>query len=163
MWQDKGFIEDGSADVQPAMDILEGLIVSVRTFYEQLPETELHQPPAPGKWSKKQILGHLVDSAINNLKRFTDIQVLDQPYIVVPYRQDDLVSLNHYQELPLAHILDLWQSLNRQIVFVVRHIPAEKLAYQVQPGYNQTGMQTLTWLICDYVAHMQHHLKQIKG
>jgi hypothetical protein len=158
MWQDSGFIEDGSTNVQVAMNRLEELIVSVRGDYEQLPENELLRFPAPGKWSKKQILGHLIDSAVNNLKRFTDAQVLDQPYIVVGYRQDDLVALNHYQELPLHHLLDLWQSLNRQIVFVVRSIPAEKLSYPVQPGYNQTGTQTLAWLIGDYVAHMQHHL-----
>jgi hypothetical protein len=158
MRQDYGFIEDGSTNVQVAMNRLEELIVSVRGYYEQLPENELLRFPAPGKWSTKQILGHLIDSAINNLKRFTDAQVLDQPYIVVGYRQDDLVVLNHYQELPLHHLLDLWQSLNRQIVFVVRSIPAEKLSCVVQTGYNPTGTQTLAWLIGDYVAHMQHHL-----
>lgn len=162
MWQDKGFIEDGSTNVHTAMNHLEILLSSVRSYYEQLPGNELQAFPAPGKWSKKQVLGHLVDSAINNLKRFTDAQVLDQPYMIISYRQDDLVALNHYQELPLTHILDLWQSLNQQIIFVVRHIPAEKLAYPVVPGYNQTGTQTLAWLICDYVAHMEHHLQQGK-
>jgi hypothetical protein len=70
-----------------------------------------------------------------------------------------LMEVNAYQELPLQHLLILWQSLNQQIVFVVRNIPVDKLAYEVQPQYNQTGSQTLAWLICDYVAHMEHHLR----
>ncbi|MBV9988227.1 MAG: DinB family protein, partial [Chitinophagaceae bacterium] len=122
---------------------------------------ELRKQPAPGKWSRKQLLGHLVDSAINNLKRFTDAQIQEQPYTVISYKQNELVALNNYQELPLAHLLQLWQSLNRQIIYVCRLIPEQKLMHPVDPQYEKTGTQTLAWLICDYVAHMQHHVKQM--
>jgi hypothetical protein len=159
MWQDKGFIQDGSTDTGAAMVRLQTLISLVRAKYESLQTDELLNAPAPGKWSRQQVLGHLVDSAINNLKRFTDAQLVEQPYIIIPYKQDGLMEVNAYQELPLQHLLILWQSLNQQIVFVVRNIPVDKLAYEVQPQYNQTGSQTLAWLICDYVAHMEHHLR----
>ncbi len=161
MFPAKGYATGDQADVSPGMDRLETLLISVRRYYETLSPEALLQHPAPGKWSKQQVLGHLIDSAINNLKRFTDAQVMDQPYTIIPYRQDDLMAINIYQQLPLAHLLDLWQSLNRQIVFVVRSIPAEKLTYKVQPQYDETGTQTLAWLICDYVAHMEHHLHQV--
>lgn len=141
------------------MQQLAELIIHVREKYEQSSEGELLSFPAPGKWSKQQILGHLTDSAVNNLKRFTDVQFMDQPYQIISYRQNEVVAVNHYQELPLQHLLGLWQSLNQQIIFVVQKIPEAKLAYHVQPQYNQTGMQTLAWLICDYVAHMKHHLR----
>ena len=159
MWQDKGFFTGDTPDVNSAMEELALLLSVVRSKYENLTPGELLQQPAPGKWSKQQVLGHLIDSAINNLKRFTDAQLLEQPYLIISYKQDGLMEVNGYQELPLQHLLNLWQSLNQQIIFVVRKIPADKLAYTVQPQYDQSGMQTLAWLICDYVAHMKHHLR----
>jgi hypothetical protein len=159
MWQDKGFLQEGETDVADAMKQLTVLITQVPAKYESLSADELLQPPAPGKWSRQQVLGHLIDSAINNLKRFTDSQLLDQPYIIISYKQDGLMEVNNYQGLPLQHLLTLWQALNQQIIFVVKNIPAPKLAYQVEPQYEQTGTQTLEWLICDYVAHMKHHLR----
>lgn len=127
--------------------------------FRNFSEEQRLQKPAPGKWSKQEILGHLIDSAINNLKRFTEIPFLPQPYTVIRYRQDDLVIINHYQELPIDHLLDLWQHLNKQIVYVVDRIPSEKLGYSVIIPAGEE--KTLTWLIADYVDHMEHHLRQI--
>ncbi len=162
MWQNNGFIAGGRTDVSAAMDQLELLIDYVRKQLESLGTEEVLRQPAPGKWSRQQVLGHLVDSAVNNLKRFTDVQFSVQPYKVISYKQDELVAVNNYQELPLTHLLDLWQSLNRQIIFVVKNIPADKLLYTVHPPYDEEpGSQTLAWLVCDYVVHMQHHIGQM--
>jgi len=159
MWQDKGFMKEAATDVPAAMQQLASLIVHVREQYEKTSEEELLSAPAPGKWSKQQVLGHLVDSAVNNLKRFTDAQFAEQPYRIISYKQNELVAVNHYQQLPLQHMISLWQLLNQQIIFVAEKIPAPVLAYEVLPQYNETGIQTLAWLICDYVEHMKHHLR----
>lgn len=158
MWQDKGFVQDNAINAAAAMKNLASLIISVRTKFENLTEDELLLQPAQGKWGRQQVLGHLVDSAVNNLKRFTDAQLLEQPYVVIGYKQDGLMAVNDYQHLPLQHILTLWQALNQQVIFVVERIPAEKLSYIVQTQYNSPQPQTLEWLICDYVMHMKHHL-----
>jgi DinB superfamily len=160
MWQDAGFLT-GKADVRSAMKELAHYIETIPGKYKQLTAEDLLKHAAAGKWSKQEILGHLVDSAINNLKRFTDIQFLPQPYIVQSYRQNELVAVNNYQALPLDHLLNLWQALNRQVIFTVENIPAEKLHYPVNPQYANNEMKTLGWLICDYVAHMEHHWKQV--
>ena len=156
----KGYGQE-SIDVTAAMQQLE---IHIETFpgkMKELGSEELLKRPAPGKWSKQEILGHLVDSAINNLKRFTEIQFLPRPYTVISYKQNELVVVNDYQNLPLQHLLDLWRSLNRQIVFVVKSIPADKLNYQVDPQYENKEVKILSWIICDYVAHMEHHFRQI--
>lgn len=54
-------------------------------FLHTAPEA-LSQRPAPGKWSQKEILGHLIDSGINNLQRFTEIQFSPQPYPIQKYK-----------------------------------------------------------------------------
>lgn len=162
MWQEAGFFK-GQENVQTVLQQLAHHIDTIPGRYLQMNEQDLLERPAEGKWSRKEILGHLIDSAVNNLKRFTDIQHSAQPYTIQSYSQVHLVTENNYQELPLSHLLQLWQSLNRQIVFVARNIPAEKLASKVQPQYNNKEMKTLGWLIADYVAHMEHHWKQVFG
>lgn len=129
-------------------------------FSELAPE-ELERRPYPGKWSKKEILGHLIDSAINNLKRFVDVLSQPQPYIIQRYWQDELVVINRYQDLPLDHLLHVWRSLNQQIVYVISDIPSDKLAYQVMTPAGER--QTLEWLILDYLDHMDHHWRQVFG
>ena len=148
-------------DTRAAMKQLETYIESFPIKLKQFSSEELLKRSAPGKWSTQEILGHLIDSAVNNLKRFTETQFLSQPYIVISYLQNELVIVNDYQDLPLKHLLDLWQSLNRQIIFVVKAIPADKLSYPVDPQYESREMKTLGWIICHYVAHMEHHFGQI--
>ena len=148
-------------DTGAAMKQLETYIESFPIKMKQFSSEELLTRSAPGKWSTQEILGHLIDSAINNLKRFTEIQFLSQPYTVISYMQNELVIVNDYQNLPLQHLLNLWQSLNRQIVFVVKTIPADTLNYPVDPQYESWEMKTLAWIICDYVAHLEHHFGQI--
>ncbi|GAB4032594.1 DinB family protein [Spirosoma gilvum] len=148
-----------------ALDRLRTYIIDVPAALNALSEQELTLN-TPGKWSRKEILGHLIDSAINNLKRFTDAQFAEEPYPVQRYDQNKLVAVNHYQMLPLPHLLLLWGSLNTQIVYVIDNLPFEVLALPIQLPYsnqvnNTIEKLTLGWLFEDYVSHMEHHLKTL--
>ena len=153
----------GEINMPKAIQRLEAHINDFPRRLQLLSEEELLRRPSADKWSKQEILGHLVDSAINNLKRFTEIQFEPQPYSIISYKQDLLVTVNNYQALPLGHLLQLWQSLNRQIVYVIQNIPAEKLDFKVDPQYENKEIKTLGWIISDYVAHMEHHFRQVFG
>ena len=159
-WQTAGFYNE-AVNVGSCMKLLEAHIKEVPVLFKAFTDQELLQKPAPGKWSKKEILGHLIDSALNNLQRFTEVQFLPQPYHIVSYRQNELVDANHYQELPTNHLVELWGALNRQIMYVVQNMPGENFEFPVDPKYENGEMRTLGWVICDYVAHMEHHLKQV--
>lgn len=156
-----GSYNQGVVDIPNSMQRLESHINDFPGMLQQLTRQELVRKPASDKWSKQEIVGHLIDSAINNLKRFTEIQFEPQPYTIVSYKQDELISVNNYQSLPIEHMIQLWQSLNRQIVYVVRNIPAEKLNLEVDPQYENKEIKSLGWIIADYVAHMEHHFRQI--
>jgi hypothetical protein len=148
-------------DLQTALSQLEKHIPEVLLQFKQVARDGMLQKPAPGKWSKQEILGHLIDSAVNNLKRFTDAQYFPQPYTVIRYNQDELVVINRYQQLPWEHLLQLWSILNKQVLYVAGNIPAEKLAYTIITTSGES--KTLEWLVIDYVEHMEHHLKQLFG
>lgn len=147
-------------NVKEAMGRLSAHIQQTPGTFKKFSEAELLHRAATGKWSRKEILGHLIDSAINNLKRFTEIQFLPQPYKVIPYRQNELVIVNQYQDLPLDHLLNTWKALNQQIIYAVNNIPEEKLNYVLEPS-DIKEVKNLAWIICDYVAHMEHHFKQL--
>lgn len=157
----EGGYNEGEVDIPNTMLRLEKYITELPGLYRELSSEELLYKPAPGKWSKQEVLGHLIDSAINNLKRATEIQFLPQPYFIISYQQNELVMVNRYQVLPLDHLLQLWQSLNQQMVYVVKNIPEESLALKVKPQYANNETKTLGWIIADYVAHLEHHLKQV--
>lgn len=148
-------------NLQTALSRLEKHIQEVPVNFKQLAADIILKRPAPGKWSKQEILGHLIDSAINNLKRFTDAQYFPQPYTVIRYNQDELVVINGYQQLPLDQLLLLWSALNKQVLQVISNIPAEKLSYTIITPSGDA--RTIEWLAIDYVDHMEHHLKQVFG
>lgn len=112
------------------------------------------------KWSKKEILGHLIDSALYNLQRFTEIQYAEKPYRVRSYHQDEQVKANHYQERESSELIALWAGLNRQIAFVMQHQTEESLAL---PLLLPDGTSSdLRFLMTDYIDHLQHHLIEIR-
>jgi len=136
-------------------------IAEVPEKFSVLSEPEVSIRPQPHKWSKKEILGHLCDSAQNNLQRFIRAQYEEQPQTVIKYDQEQWVKLMGYQDLPFDQVLSLWVSLNKQVAAVIERTPENHL----QKGYPFSDGQivTLGWLIDDYVDHLEHHLKQIFG
>ena len=77
---------------------LEIAIHQLSNYLNRTSEEKISVKLNPEKWSKKEIVGHLVDSGINNLQRFTEIQFMDNPYYVRDYNQDELVRVNDYQK-----------------------------------------------------------------
>jgi hypothetical protein len=115
----------------------------------------------PGKWSKKEILGHLVDSAIHNLVRFTEINYVEKPYHHRPYSQNDLVNSNQYQEMDINELTQLWLSINKQIIRIFKGVDENALDYQII--LNDQSVIDLKFLMTDYVAHLEYHIDQIKS
>ena len=89
-WEQEGFLTD-EVNVPASMQKLERLLDEISARMRRFSKEELLTPRAAGKWSRQQIIGHLVDSALNNLKRFCEIQFLPQPYVVQRYLQKELV------------------------------------------------------------------------
>ncbi len=139
---------------------LQRLLETVPPRIRAYPDEALRHKPNRGKWSRQEVLGHLADSALHNWQRFANVQFAPQPFVYEPYRQDDLVRVNRYQQGAAAEILALWEALNRQILRVLEAIPADKLGLvAVQAG---SGRQySLLELAEDYVVHLKHHLQQL--
>ena len=135
-----------------------------------LPDAQARRRPAPGKWSVKEIVGHLIDSAANNHRRFVEAQFQDT--LIFPgYAQDAWVTGQRYQQAAWPALVTLWAGYNDHLVHVVRAIPPAVLQ-QRRPAHNldelgwrpvpRTEPATLGYLIEDYVAHLEHHVAQAR-
>ncbi|MEP7320209.1 MAG: DinB family protein [Panacibacter sp.] len=113
--------------------------------------------PAPGKWSKKEILGHLIDSASNNHQRFVRMQI-DSSITLPKYQQDEWVTIQQWQQREWKNIIDLWQLYNLHILHIFGCIDETKLSSEITLS---NAVYTLQFIVDDYVDHLLHHLEQI--
>lgn len=135
---------------------------TIEEFYETaggLGEKEAGEPLSPGKWSAKEIIGHLIDSAANNHQRFVRIQ-FENNLRLPSYEQMNWVDSQGYAETGWADLLLLWHEYNRHLCRVASRIPAEALGNTVFIGASANQV-SLKFLVEDYLDHLQNHLKQI--
>jgi hypothetical protein len=120
--------------------------------------TQTATPVRPGGWSRKQIMGHLIDSASNNHQRFVRA-VLQESRDFPGYDQEGNVRVQAPQEADWLLLVLLWANYNRYLAHVIAHLPASKLEILCRIG---TGNPvTLKFIAEDYLAHLVHHLRQI--
>jgi hypothetical protein len=130
---------------------------SVPAKFRHLTEEQLTFKPNPAKWSKKELLGHLIDSAANNHQRFVRARIEVNPILF--YDQDNWVDIQKYQDSNSENLINLWEMYNRHLVHIIGYIPSEML---LRTSRGKDGKSnTLEFLIIDYLNHLEHHLRSI--
>jgi hypothetical protein len=120
--------------------------------------TETTKPVLAGGWSRKQVIGHLIDSASNNHQRF--VRATLQESLDFPgYEQDGCVRVQAPQEADWELLVSLWAAYNRYLAHVIAHLPESKLGTACRIGSGEAV--TLDFLAKDYLRHLVHHLRQI--
>jgi len=135
-------------------DHIESAYQDLRNVTEERSSTSWRE----GGWSRREILGHLVDSALNNHQRFVRA-ALGGSYTGPTYAQSDWVDIHGYHSMPWASLLEHWRLQNVLLGEVIRRVPESMLEAPCLIGDN--APVSLRFLIEDYVAHLDHHLKQL--
>lgn len=136
---------------------------TLTTAYSHLAEISEEQSAealSEGKWSRREYLGHLIDSASNNHQRFVRAQLLDELFFP-EYEQERWVQVQNYKHEKWIDLVVLWKSYNQHLLHVVRAIPENQLGKQCVIG-NKEPM-TLSALIEDYLRHLRQHIEQVTG
>ena len=155
-------------------DFLSDFGQTIDTASNQLLQISAEQsqtPRAAGKWSPKEIIGHLIDSASNNHQRFVRAQFTDD-LVFAGYEQEGWVRVQNYQGEQWADLVQLWKLYNQHLLHLISRVPEEtrmKLRYKhnlhqlASESLSESEPVTLDWFIRDYLDHMKKHLKQILG
>lgn len=112
---------------------------------------------AEGKWSAKEVVGHLIDSANNNLQRVVRLSI-DESLAMLGYKQAEWVAVQHYRKRHWSDLVILWSALNLHLAHVIAHV--EKAHLTREWTFEQGEMQ-LGFIIEDYIAHMNYHLERM--
>lgn len=154
--------------MKPGQQLLE-ILDNVKPAFNAISDHDAKAFPSPEKWSKIQIIGHLIDSALNNVGRFIRLQKT-QDLIFDGYDQKYWVEAQHYQNSDWVDTINLFHLINAQIASMVDQIPGEILSLPREkhsiswPLYFEKSPKnpfTLEFMIWDYIAHIENHLKQI--
>jgi len=142
-------------------DIARQLCELVETTAPQLSRMNHHNigfRPSPNEWSKKEILGHLVDSAANNHQRIVRAvyRAADQ---FPTYDQNKWVEIQGFNEIPWHDLVAFWVAYNNHLSHVIRHIPEDAESSPCNIGKDEPV--DLIDLIKDYLRHLRHHLDDL--
>ena len=132
-------------------------------------EEQSQTPRGEGKWTAKEVVGHLIDSAANNHQRFVRAQFTDD-LVFSGYEQEEWVEVQGYNHEPWQQLVQLWKHYNLHLQHLMSATPEEtrmrerashsldKIAWQ---AVGEDQPVTLDYFMRDYVAHMKNHLRQI--
>jgi len=138
---------------------LNDLVVRSERDFSEISDAEASIPAIEGGWSRKEVLGHLIDSASNNHQRFVRAQLQDE--LRWPgYDQAGCVRVQRFQDARWSDLLEFWAAYNRFLARVLAAVPEEKRATPCWIG--DYPRMTLEELAADYVTHLEHHLDQIR-
>ncbi|MFN3191907.1 MAG: DinB family protein [Aureliella sp.] len=137
---------------------LEQLVETVTPMLASLDPESIAGRQDPKKWSKKEILGHLIDSAANNHQKFVRLQ--SQTGFDFPgYAQEEWAAVQVWTDADLESMTQLWRLYNRHLVYVISKIP--KAVQSNSMTIDGIGPFRLDFIVSDYVEHLKHHLRQI--
>jgi len=135
----------------------------------ELSEGTYSQPIAPDKWSPKQILGHLIDSATNNHARFVKAQ-MKEDLVFEGYAQVAWVDLQNYAQKDWSALVSFWHHYNLHLCHLISNISEENWSKKREKHSLDTmawktrsadEVVTLGYFVLDYIGHLEHHIRQI--
>lgn len=123
-----------------------------------LPPELADTPWREGGWTRKQIVGHMLDSAANNRQRFVRAAI-DGSFAGPNYAQGPWVAAHGYAGQSWETLLRWWVAEHEILAAVVDRIAEERL--ESSCVLDQDAPVTLRFLIEDYFEHQRGHLAQL--
>lgn len=142
----------------PTAEALVAAVEKAVPALQKLTSQQVTERTTPDRWTIKQVIGHLIDSAANNHQRFVRAQFVDE-FVFPKYDQNEWVGCQNYDAVAWGDMVEFWRRYNLQLAHVIRNVREEALSVRCLIGDYEP--MTLAELIEDYFVHMKHHLRKI--
>ena len=151
-------MEDRPVTMKHIAKGLREMLGEVLPLLQDITENDASRRPSPDKWSKKEILGHLIDSACNNQQKFVR-SMAQQRVDFVGYQQNVWVDVQNYNGAIWRDLIDFWRAYNLHLSSIIETVSPSLLANTIT--IEDGGTFSLRFMMEDYVEHLKHHLNQI--
>ena len=137
---------------------LDAIVATAEPRLQLLNDENSGPGPLPNAWSKKEILGHLIDSAANNHQRI--VRAICGVAVDFPvYDQNQWVTIQRYNDISWSALVNFWVAYNKHLSHVIHHTPQDAEFSPCNVG--KAEPVTLAELVKDYLRHMRHHLNDL--
>jgi hypothetical protein len=108
---------------------------------------------APDKWTLKEMIAHLIDSASNNHQRFIRLQ-LEAALVFPKYDAEEWKNVTRIQSFDYQTLVTLWKTYNALILHLIENMNPATLGHVWRREDKDLSLEAL---IHDYFAHMELH------
>jgi len=130
-----------------------------RALLAGVPEADAVAPTAPGKWSIKQILGHICDAERVMSYRALRFARADQTELP-GFEQDDFVREAGSNSRSMEDLLAEFESVRRATIALLGSLPA---GADIRAGVANGNRVTVRALAYVAAGHAQHHYEMLKA
>lgn len=126
----------------------------------RLSDEQMQKKLGTDKWTGKEILGHLSDSATMNRQRIVRSQY-EEPYEFPFYDQAKWTHIQAYNHYRWVDLVRLWEVEYQHLLHILDHLPDECANDPCPTKFSSSDWVTLDWLIGHIFRHSDHHLQQM--
>ncbi len=139
-------------------DLLRQQPEDLYTLLHNLTEEEAERGYAPGKWSIKELLGHLMDA--ERIFAYRALCISRKELQSLPgFDENDYVKNSNFNQQPLNNLLQEYSLLRAANIMLFQSFTPEMLR---QIGFANNNPITVNAIVAITAAHEYHHLGIIK-
>lgn len=140
---------------QDILALLMSQIEELRFYFEQLSEEKAGARYMKGKWSYKQLLGHINDTEkVMFFRALCFARGKDQS--LPGFDQDDFVNAANFNDIPVTDFLEDFALTRRSLSYFMKNLPEEAFSRMGKVNGQDTSVRALLHII---PGHFEHHLE----
>ncbi len=123
-----------------------------------LTDSQARFKPAPGEWSTKEVISHLIDTERVFAYRFLRVSRKDKTALP-GFEQEDFVRESQADEIPLADLLAEFGAVRRSTILMIQHTKESAFDETGTASGASISARALAYMI---VGHVEHHMASLK-
>jgi hypothetical protein len=140
------------------LPVLEGQLEEVLVRLRTIPEARSEHRYAPGKWTIKEVVGHLADS-----ERIFTYRALrfgrGDPAALPGFDENEYVPAMEAEGRTLADFIAEWADVRRATLALFRHLPPDAWQRRGTASGKPVSVRALAYIIA---GHVRHHLEVLR-